>query len=279
MTTALALWRVSERPGSSALDMWRAAEAWDSHRHPRIPKGQPGAGRFLSTSTPAPTDEQVAEHIERILGPGLQGPLRSMVVEELTIQARFAPRLVLTLRGVDMPPRLPARWAKHLQSTVAYYVPDDQVVEFTAQRWRSSVERRPDPPGFNSASDRRFDAQQVMAHEFGHHVASEVLRQAAPDDRLMLTDVFDDSLGADGAIAGLVRSEGLTLEAALDQWLGGTGARKASERVSTYGATNHDELMAEVWSEYTTAHFPRPEVSAMGAVMERLAGRSGGLGS
>jgi hypothetical protein len=33
---------------SVAVELWRALEAWDPGKHPRIPKGQPGGGKFLS---------------------------------------------------------------------------------------------------------------------------------------------------------------------------------------------------------------------------------------
>jgi hypothetical protein len=262
----------------AALEVWRLAEAWDPAGHPRIPKGQPGAGRFLSTSA-APTGKQVTEHIERILGPTIPEPMRSLLAGELEVQARFAPHLVLTLRGVDMPARLPpGSW--HLRTAFAYYQPDTEDIVFNPRKWRRSwaPTMRPAAGDEFSLTSRRTEIESTMAHEFGHHVVEAVLRQASRDDQIRLAETFDENLAAGGSLAGLVRS-GASFDAAVDSWLERSGGRSAAERVSAYGASNYHELMAEVWHEYTTAHVPRPEVSAMGLAMERLASRSGGSGS
>lgn len=122
-----------------------------------------------------------------------------------------------------------------------------------------------DKPGVTSA-------QGTLAHELGHGVADRGFGR----DRLTNPELWTTLANAIGVMPPNLSTDPYdryTNDATINRWIGSNKAKVARE-VSTYGTTNHAELEAELWAEYTTAAHPRAAATAYGDyVMAHLPNR------
>jgi phage portal protein BeeE len=239
------------------------------------------------TAGTVPAPGRIAEHVDTTVAKSLREPLRGTVVDVLKAQAEFVPRSVLNFRGVGSSREYRSS-DKRLTSAWAYYEPgtrraflnpknfDEPGRETTIGYWKAGHRS-----GYWSPTDATGPEGDVLSHEFGHHVAYRAL--AAPHDELSaLADVFDEHLGLNGWL-NTEFARTIDLPGSLDKLMPlqrgfAPGPNPPPylkpSMVSEYAMTNHQELMAEIWAEYTTSKNPRPHIKAIGDAMRRAAERS-----
>jgi hypothetical protein len=125
-----------------------------------------------------------------------------------------------------------------------------------AARLRSQV------TGFKAKCGHEHEsAQQVFAHEFGHHL-DYTIRKASVADQKAIRDALGNMLGVPGPDSLFFVD--------LDRWVKQHNDRlKVS--ISGYGATNALEMMAEVWAEYSTNSAARSHIKVIGEALKRAA--------
>lgn len=221
-----------------------------------------------------PDPDIVAQHVEETLPTiGLPAPLFGEIDGELQRQSTVVPKATLQFRKVEAPSKFDH--ANHGDSVFAYYNSSWRSITYNP-RWisdRADFDRRADhahETRWWTHTDAESHAASTFAHEFGHHVGYRVIDDANYQQLVELGKAFDDGLRAGGTLVQMVRVKGNFAEA-VDEWLQ-TGLNRASvwSRVSQYGGTNHQELVAEIWREHTTSNSPRRHIAAMGGALQRL---------
>lgn len=219
--------------------------------------------------TPGP--DEVRAHVESAVSTAIREPLRSDLVDELTRQAEMLPVGVLNLWSVADP----SMFSHDSKTSLAYYDRNFRQVVFNPAKWAQTdgarAERRENlrrglSSGWWSHTDANSPGRSVLAHEFGHHVADQAIENSDYTQIVKLARAFDEGMGANGTMLKRVRL-GVDFRTAVDQWLSDNRWRLGRDNVSQYGLTDHQELMAEVWHEFTTSDNPRPHVAAMGLAM------------
>jgi len=115
------------------------------------------------------------------------------------------------------------------------------------------------------ADDKWSLADTVLAHEIGHGVADRGLsaRYAGPD----LWKKIADGIGVMPPM-DLEKKSKFDYEQAVNRWIGSNKAKIARE-VSDYGSANMNEMLAELWQEYTQSSNPRAAAKAYGEYVMR----------
>jgi hypothetical protein len=113
--------------------------------------------------------------------------------------------------------------------------------------------------------------QTVVAHEYGHHITVEMFRVITPAGGRRLLETIRDQLGI--PLDTNLDQVGLGMAAVMRHITAAVRHHpQVVDRVSGYAATNGNELLAEVWQEYSTmGDRARPHIRAIGDVMRDLA--------
>lgn len=120
--------------------------------------------------------------------------------------------------------------------------------------------------GFFARCPHGHGVENTVAHEYGHHVDSLVGFMSNAQRRSLFNKLADE-LG----LPRVEKGDNLATE-----WVH-KHRRELSKQVSEYGATNDRELLAEIWSEYTTSgDDARPHIKAVGDRLRKL-GEKGAL--
>lgn len=250
--------KITQRVGSTLHN-------WDS------PWWSEAGGFRLVGRGPVP-EAMLREHIESIVSAELPNAFRTLVIDELVRQAAITARSVLELRGIaafrfyDV--GHDSAWA-YFNSRHIYFNPDKWRADFevaTKRKWLDAL-----GSGWWSKTDSAEPVFSTLAHEFGHHVAYRVLNFATTADLAKLAKAFDEGLALNGYITRSIRA-GKDFKSVVDNLLRDDAI--TATRISAYGMTNHQELMAEIWHEFTTSANPRPHIKRMGQIMLDLAERS-----
>jgi hypothetical protein len=136
-----------------------------------------------------------------------------------------------------------------------------------------TVYNKAEANGFHPACGREHSTDQLhLAHEYGHHV-HHMLDFMPMEQRIDLWNAVADSIGVPHPAAPAPGDDfpEVTFEKSLKFWM--LQNRNAIERQFGRYATNNDrELMAEIWSAYSTNPDTKNQaIKKIGPIMRRLA--------
>lgn len=248
--------------------------------------GTSGLENFHPTDTPEERNSKLIEHYRFLGENGVHGPYRSPAAVNDSLRSIGAPT---SIAGDDATPELKAQAAQMLAPHVGPHAPTPRIAirnldnemgsndlskkgGVAAQYWNGNqlIEISPKTLGttgefkngagfFSNSGDANF-AQRSMSHEYGHHL-DHVLEDNSP---ATYNKMMDEVLGALGrrkpraTPAGEIRGAYSPVG-----WLA-KNKSKIVNRVSTYGATNRRELMAELYAEYKHAAKPSKAATIAG---------------
>lgn len=184
----------------------------------------------------------------------------------LVSQAKLVPHVIRDIR-VSVTPNLVKSsakgqfsfFAKHLELHPSIFLPSGArlLERMHAERWWV-------PNGEGTSLHRA-----VISHEIGHGVAVAAFgRERVPQDDEFWTD-FVEAI-RDMGVMMIATPSWFTgkknsgyLNSDIDRWLEKYSG-SITNVLSTYGATNADEMLAELWAEYSTNDNPRPPAKVYG---------------
>lgn len=249
----------------------------------------------LEGGTPeAKADTKAAvAHLHKLVEEGLPQRVQASVNEAFTVQGALAPKTSMLLRQVHAPQRGEDAKLFLNEGTFAYYskidkrlainpgwaeddirglgAEDFKVLSATVGQCRSS--------GWLTHSGAGDELGHICSHEFGHHVANAFMKNNGIPGK-----AFEEHLEAATAqrlLPAVSRALGMTTPPKgsagkvgvvdLDKWIERNHATIES-KVSEYAATNFNEMLAEVWQEYSTMGAQaRPGIREIGQIMRELA--------
>lgn len=234
------------------------------------PKGQhtgPIQTNKAPTSPDQPSPSQVDDDLKKHLEDINQFRItkhRERIRKGLERQAGFVPKAMSKLRRVkDLDREAPSYG---VPGVVGEY--DDRngtlfidISAFTDANQRSF--KKEVATGYLSKCGEQFDClDSLMAHECGHHVHDRWYLKAPT---AVQREIWRGVAGALGLPAPQFFDEQSLL-----RW--STKHKMAIENlVSRYGSSNHLELLAEIWHEYTVGTPPRPAIRQAGEILQRYA--------
>jgi len=188
------------------------------------------------------------------------------VGEALENQALFAPKRMAHLRDVrELEGReLVEFYDTHGSTALGGYTFATQDIiigqEVTSPAYRKLFKEGIESKWFSPCGHGVDQMGSFIAHECGHHMAGAfrenltsnaiVWRSVAKELKLPAMDKFTIS--------------------ALDSWVADNAA-SLGVKVSKYGATNSDEVIAEIWHEFSTNPNARPAIKKIGRVIQEVA--------
>ena len=249
---AVARERVAQQPGGQFN--WDSP-SWD----------EPVARRVVG----APTAADLREHLHGRLGSRVPADLRAELETELVRQSELTPRSILEFAGLE-----DFDLAGH-PNAYAYYrfgtrtmALHPRFVTHRADNDRSILDDI--AAGFHPPTGRS-PLDSVVAHEYGHHLAHRLLRESPLARQRELVSLLDDTFRADGYLVRQFRANP-DFAQVLDDYLRLYGTGRVDRLVSRYGRNSHQELLAEIWSEYSTmGDAARPHIRAIGDMMRQMA--------
>jgi hypothetical protein len=219
----------------------------------------------------APTAADLREHLHGRLGSGRGVPadLRAELETELVRQSELTPRSILEFAGLE-----DFDVAGHPNAYAYYRSSGRQVAvhpRWVTHRGDSDRSVRADiAAGFHPPTGRS-PLDSVVAHEYGHHLAYRLLRESPLARQRELVSLLDDTFAADGYLVRQFRANP-DFAQVLDDYLRLYGTGRVDRLVSRYGRNSHQELLAEIWSEYSTmGDAARPHIRAIGDMMRQMA--------
>lgn len=246
-----------------------------TERLPPTPRAVPPA-RLANPTLPIPRPrtpalvDQAREHAETIV----PASLKAQVGDEMQRQAALTPGPMLQLRRVnDGGPD----FSTHFRTANAYYTFAEREIYMhpqwgnpVEQGYRSSLKHRAIESGFSSPTGASTAAGSTAAHEFGHHLHG--LMRGMPAEELR---DFAEQLGT--ALKIQIETRFIHDWTFLNDQLDIAIRRNKGQieaMVSTYGATNAMELLAEIWQEYSTlGDKARPHIREAGRLIQSVVTR------
>lgn len=194
-----------------------------------------------------------------IIKDSITGSDRKELVDVLNVQAAIVPRAARALTSVSGETTMRSTSLGAYDS--AFHKLQLNARLLLGQDGSTRLKRQNDEAiargerGFKSHSGPGLtDLQVTFSHEFGHHVARII-----------------SAAGREKVFAALANELGVTPPGVKrGQWVAAHRDRLESV-VSVYGSEDQHELLAEIWSEYSTNPNARPIIKAVGDVMRRLA--------
>lgn len=119
---------------------------------------------------------------------------------------------------------------------------------------------------FSKSAPEVTGVENFISHEFGHF-----MERLARADGLKNIKPFWQSVASEFGLEPPVAYNSIILRS----WVAENKAVLARE-VSRYGATSSEELVAEIWAEYTGGA-ARPAIKRLGKILQDIAEKSGGL--
>ena len=215
-----------------------------------------------------PTRRELQEHVDRIVA--MPPKLQAGVQEELVQQAQLTPRSMRDLRVVT---ESVLAFQGH-ENAYAIYQSSFRSISFNPRWSRAGAE-------FDASWDISKDinyhppsrggtVKEIVAHEYGHHLVYRAL-QLPRTDQAKLIKAIDDSLDGQGWLIREFR-KGRPFQSVVDEFLNFYGAGRVDRGVSGYAKKNYQELLAEIWAEFSTMRAEaRPPAASIGAVLMELA--------
>lgn len=223
--------------------------------------------RVTGESPFAERDDPALEQIVQIS----EGEIRDRVLQEMRRQNALVPLTTQRLDSVSMATHAD-RVRESTADALAWYQPWNRQMylgsEIFSDRYENSVwpnERRVN--WCSRTGHSHTGGQSVLAHEFGHHVHNMLDRMPDGDRRRFYNSVAE-AMGIQPPASIHPRR--------IDEWVE-MNRYAVINQVSKYAATNIQELMAEVWQEYSTSgEQSRPSILAIGKLMQQLAEQGAG---
>jgi len=201
-----------------------------------------------------------AERVNKITGrEGLT------VGQELSSQARLTPRSMRRLQEVRIMEgsELDAFVKRYGRDAVGGYVREEQRIISTPgvfRPWYEDAFKKDLASGWSSKCAHSA-SESFIAHEYGHHLR-QMLNRASQQELKELWSEVAKLAGTKPPFFFDVTS--------LDKWVA-KNQDALSKLVSRYGATDHDELLADIWAEYSTNANARDHIKVIGKVIQRIA--------
>lgn len=235
------------------------------------------AGVIIRSGTPSV--QRAQEHLRSVID--APSGDREVLGGELDRQAGLAPRSAMMLRGVRaVQPSDSEVWDEAGISPTALAFYRSSGVSYEARRiyynpaWQADRADIEDQchlsmrSGWWTPTGAADPMASVLAHEYGHHLDACMFNPNKPLDQAQYARLIG-VLGRELRIP--LDPTAVTTRAKLDAWVKANQA-DVTDMVSTYGATNGFELLAEIWHEYSTrGDAARPHIRAIGAVIQELA--------
>jgi hypothetical protein len=232
----------------------------------------PAIGRATAPAARVSVGEPISDALRgKVKITGANG---DSIIGELSRQARLVPRTADNLKGVEYADTANnVRWGADADA-LGYYVrqPGQEQIFLNRQIFTDAYKKDLFPrevqinwcsrAGASTSGDRA-----VFAHEFGHHVAEQIARLPFAERRDFFNGIAD-ALGVRGPAGGTARDVGA--------WFG-KNKQLVEGFVSKYAATSVDELLAEIWHEYSTNPAARSHIKKMGDLMRDLGERGASL--
>lgn len=234
---------------------------------PAIPKtapvkAVPSPAKVTSVARPT-----INEHLDRITQ-GFAGKEREDALKALREQASFVPGSVRELHGVRKMSAGEARAFedKHGVEALGGYAQREIVVHPSVVKpgYQRAFQKEQRSGWFSPCGHEHSGFENFIAHENGHHVDAMMQRLGLRETK-SVWDTVGHELG--------VKPPSFYDTRSLNQW----AARNQDllkHKVSGYGATAGDEMLAEIWAEYTTNPNARPHIRRIGDAMRDLAERN-----
>lgn len=210
-----------------------------------------------------PSKVTMAEaHVDRITAnmPTKNG-IRTATKMALTNQSRLTPNVMLRLREIRMGTPKDLADLGH-PNAVAGYWPSEQRMSLFESIFTSAgdltAERAINIGWWSQCVGS--GATSTIAHEYGHHV-HRMLREAGMTRKREFWDLVARELH--------LPSPGTGRDSEVSLWVQ-AHARTVKLRVSEYGTTNAQELLAEIWAEFSTNPNARPYIKSIGEAMQEL---------
>lgn len=256
---------------------------------------EPDAG-----SPPASDADAVAAiaHVNELIDAGVPEDLRGSVAGALDAQVALTPKIAKHLKKVAIP-KLGSVWGDHFEfkdkNAFALYVKQhkqmylshvwtaDAGKPLNAGSFKADV-RQSRSSGWFTPSGIDDELGHMCAHEYGHHVAfmftkvdvADGIYESYLDEKVAkrLLPLMNEALGLVDSKGGknlLPVVGGKVRGASLKAWIEANRST-LDHRVSVYGSSNFDELLAEIWQEYSTmGSHARPGIRRIGELMRQLA--------
>jgi len=259
-------------PNSQALLIWQQANREHKAEQQLQAINRPVVPPTRISGAPAltPWPEHDEPFLDRVVNLP-EGGARQEVLRELRRQNALVPNTTAELNSVSMATHAD-RVRVHSMDSLAWYQPWDRSIflgnDIFSDRYENVVWTQERNTNWCSHTGHSHSgAQAVLAHEFGHHVHNMLDRMPYGDRRTFYHAVAQ-ALGVQPPVA--------VSNSNLEQWME-MHKYAIINQVSKYGATSIQEMMAEVWQEYSTSgDGSRPAILAIGKLMQDLAERGAG---
>lgn len=199
-------------------------------------------------------------------------PLRQEIVSELDRQVGLTPLASRDLRAVEVDDPL-FESGEAYASANAIYRYDSRSIHLhpawiRSPEFQRGLKQRALDRGWSTPTGAPTTLRSTLAHEYGHHV-HHTMRDLGWQSQRQLASTIRDQLGIQIDVDRIGSFD--SMSAQID-----AGVLRAQDRVaemvSGYGATSGNELLAEIWQEYSTAgSAARPHIREIGRQMQELA--------
>ena len=195
-----------------------------------------------------------------IMGPDEGARASAVIREQLAKQAEFVPGVVRNIKSVNVVRRFASgavgehegyhEGASHisLHQTVFTPVGDGVLKTCVKSGWWVPI-------------DDTHLSSHTVAHEAGHAVVHKAFGRAGMPMKLQFWEDFSAVLGVRPPLSQFNAVSPLKMK----QWLRDQAVRDSVKKnVSEYALTDHHELQAELWCEFTQSSNPRPAAKMYG---------------
>lgn len=210
------------------------------------------AGR---TKLPSKITARLRQHLRSINN--LEGDDAELIQEEMEFQATLVPKTAAGLKRVTYSDKTNIEGSDAI--SLAYYDNASEGIFLNPAVFRPDFHQKMKMAERLGQKTRcghgHHGAQSTFAHEFGHHI-HRVFRFRSPAARVDIAK----ALGMRPPERGEPLKEWFSSQ---KTWI--------EANVSKYAATSEQELMAEVWREFSTDPNASPHIKAAGKIMRKIA--------
>lgn len=215
----------------------------------------------------ASAETPMEDHLNRITH-GFSGADHDKALNALRNQASFAPSSMRTLLGLRRMSSSEARTfeQQHGRDALGGYLAREIVVHpsVLSEAGDRAFQKDLRAGWFSRCGQEHSGFDNFVAHECGHHIDA-MMQRLNPAEVKSVWTIVGRELGIKPPLFFDQRS--------LAKWAA-HHKDDLTEKVSGYAATSGEELLAEIWAEFTTHPSPRPHIKVIGEAMRALAERN-----